>query len=559
MSVIKKMDNRLANMIAAGEVVDRPSSIVKELIENAIDAHATSINVEVYDVGMRKIVVSDNGSGMDFSDAHLAFERHATSKIDSEKDLNHIYTLGFRGEALAAIAAVSKVSLKTKMEDTKAIEVIYHGGHFIKDNETSSNTGTMITVEDLFYNTPARFKYIKSEIAERHAIIDIFDRLALANPKVRFKLFMDEKLIKQTYGKDDFNQLIDQIYGSKITKDMIKFEHKFQNIDIKGYLISPKTTRSRKKDISIFVNHRYIKNYKLIQAVVDGYHSFLMTGKYPIALIHLSMDPQLLDVNVHPQKYEVKFVNELILAFQIEHYIREALEKKTHSISDRYQEIKKVPQETYEVFHLDFEEIKEEQSNDDEKQEPKIPSFDYIGIFAGTYLLFQNHEGLFLVDQHAAQERIRYEHYFEKLGNPNSQIKQLLIPHELNVTSSDLEVVNQYIDEFKKYQFIIKDNQITGLPTWLREQEIDKAIEEMITQLSEKEMIDLKMLRDHLAKDISCKGSIKANHYINKQEVDVLMSDLRLCKNPYYCPHGRPTIIKLTHYDVERMFKRVVS
>ncbi|BCR35665.1 DNA mismatch repair endonuclease MutL [Mariniplasma anaerobium] len=559
MSVIKQMDNRLANMIAAGEVVDRPSSIVKELIENAIDAQAKEIIVEIYEVGMKKIIVSDNGSGMDFSDAHLAFERHATSKIASEKDLNHIYTLGFRGEALAAIAAVSKVSLKTKMEDSKAIEVIYHGGHFIKDNQTSLNTGTIITVEDLFYNTPARFKYIKSEQAERYAIIDIFDRLALANPKVRFKLFMDEKLVKQTYGKDDFFQLIDQIYGSKITNDMIKFDQKFQNIEIKGYLVSPKITRSRKKDISIFVNHRYIKNYKLIQAVVDGYHSFLMTNKYPIALIHLSMDPQLLDVNVHPQKYEVKFVNELILAFQIEHFIREALEKKTHTISDRYQEIKKVPQETYEVFHLDFEDVKEEDEHKDyDNKEAKIPSFDYIGIFAGTYLLFQNHEGLFLVDQHAAQERIRYEHYFERLGNPNSQIRQLLIPHDLNVTSSDLEVINQYIDQFKRYQFIIKDNQIIGLPTWLREQEIDKAIEEIISQLSEKETIDLKILRDHLAKDISCKGSIKANHHINKQEVDILMSDLRLCKNPYYCPHGRPTIIKLTHYDVERMFKRVI-
>jgi DNA mismatch repair protein MutL len=559
MSVIKQMDNRLANMIAAGEVVDRPSSIVKELIENAIDANSTEIDIEIYDVGMKKIIVSDNGSGMDFSDAHLAFERHATSKIGSEQDLSHINTLGFRGEALAAIAAVSKVSLKTKMENNKAIEVIYHGGHFVKDNQTSLNIGTCITVEDLFYNTPARFKYIKSEQAERYAIIDIFDRLALANPKVRFKLFMDDKLVKQTYGNEDFFQLIDQIYGSKITNDMIQFDQKFQNIEIKGYLISPKITRSRKKDISIFVNHRYIKNYKLIQAVVDGYHSFLMTNKYPIALIHLSMDPQLLDVNVHPQKYEVKFVNELIIAFQIEHYIREALEKKTHKISDRYQEIKKVPQETYEVFHLDFEEVKEDEKIQDyEKKEPKIPSFDYIGIFAGTYLLFQNHEGLFLVDQHAAQERIRYEHYFEKLGNPNSQIRQLLIPHDLNVTTSDLEIINNYIDQFKAYQFIIKDNQIIGLPTWLREQEIDKAIEEMISQLSEKESIDLKILRDHLAKDISCKGSIKANHHINKQEVDVLMSDLRLCKNPYYCPHGRPTIIKLTHYDVERMFKRVV-
>ncbi len=559
MAVIKRMDPRLANMIAAGEVVDRPSSIVKELTENAVDAHATSITIEIENVGMKKITVTDNGSGMDFSDAHLAFERHATSKIKNEHDLSHIKTLGFRGEALAAIQSVSKVSLKTKMKDQEGIEVIYHGGHFIEDKKTSMNDGTVVTVSDLFYNTPARFKYIKSEQAEKYAIIDIFDRLALANPKVRFKLLMDQKLIKETFGRDDFHQLIDQIYGAKITKDMVVFQKNFQNIDITGYLISPSITRSRKKDISIFVNHRYIKNYKLIQSVIDGYHGFLMTQKYPIALIHLSMDPQLLDVNVHPQKYEVKFVNELLIAYQIEHYIKETLENKTHHIPERYQDIKKVQQETYEVQHLDFQNLEEESSSKDyENATPKIPDFDFIGIFSGTYLLFQNKDGLFLVDQHAAQERIRYEHYFEKLGTPTTIQRQLLIPHELKLTSEDLEVINQYEDVFKSNQFVFSDQKIVGLPTWLREEEVEKAIEEMIAQLQENEKIDLKILRDHLAKDISCKGSIKANQHISRPEVTKLMTDLKTCKNPYTCPHGRPTIIKLTHYDIERMFKRVV-
>ena len=561
MALIKQMDSRLANMIAAGEVVDRPSSIVKELVENAIDAKATSITIEIENVGMNKITVTDNGTGMDFADAHLAFERHATSKIKSEYDLSHIYTLGFRGEALAAIQAVSKVSLKTKMEGQEGIEVIYHGGHFVEDKKATLNTGTVITVTDLFYNTPARFKYIKSEQAEKYAIIDIFDRLALANPDVRFKLLMDDKLLKETFGKHDFHQLIDQIYGSKMTKDMLVFNQTFQNIDITGYLISPKITRSRKKDISIFVNHRYIKNYKLIQSVIDGYHGFLMTHKYPIALIHLTMDPQLLDVNVHPQKYEVKFVNELLLAYQIEQYIRSTLEQKTHQIPERYAEIKKVKQETYEVQHLDFE-LNEadvnEQSEPLEISQQKIPSFDYIGIFSGTYLLFQNKDGLFLVDQHAAQERIRYEHYFEKLGSPSTHQRQLLMPYELDLTHSDLDILEQYQSVFKSFQFEIENQKIIGLPTWLREKEIDLAIEEIITQLEDQGRVDLKLLRDHLAKDISCKGSIKANQYISKQEVDQLIKDLRTCKNPYTCPHGRPTIIKLSHYDIERMFKRVV-
>ena len=558
MSVITKMDPRLANMIAAGEVVDRPSSIVKELVENAIDAQATSITIEIEDVGMKKITITDNGSGMDFSDAHLAFERHATSKIKNEHDLSHIHTLGFRGEALAAIQSVAKVSLKTKMKDQEGIEVIYHGGHFVEDRKTSINNGTVVTISDLFYNTPARFKYIKSEQAERYQIIDIFDRLALANPNIRFKLFFDQKLVKETFGNEDFNQLIDQVYGSKITKDMMVFKQTFQNIHITGYLISPSITRSRKKDISVFVNKRYIKNYKLIQAVIDGYHGFLMTQKYPIALIHLTMDPQLLDVNVHPQKYEVKFVNELLIAYQIEHFVKQTLEQKTHQIPERYQEIKKPVHESYEVQHLDFEMIEESTDKKENQMAPKIPEFDYIGIFSGTYLLFQNKDGLFLIDQHAAQERIRYEYYFEKLGTPNAQTKQLLIPHELNLTHKDLEVIKQYENEFKSHQFMFKNHEIIGLPTWIREQDIDKAIEEMIAQLDEHEKIDLKMLRDHLAKDISCKSSIKANQHISKQEVMKLISDLRQCKNPYTCPHGRPTIIKLTHYDVERMFKRVV-
>ncbi len=558
MSVITKMDPRLANMIAAGEVVDRPSSIVKELVENAIDAQATSITIEIEDVGMKKITITDNGSGMDFSDAHLAFERHATSKIKNEHDLSHIHTLGFRGEALAAIQSVAKVSLKTKMKDQEGIEVIYHGGHFVEDRKTSLNNGTVVTISDLFYNTPARFKYIKSEQAERYQIIDIFDRLALANPNIRFKLFFDQKLVKETFGNEDFNQLIDQVYGSKITKDMMVFKQTFQNIHITGYLISPSITRSRKKDISVFVNKRYIKNYKLIQAVIDGYHGFLMTQKYPIALIHLTMDPQLLDVNVHPQKYEVKFVNELLIAYQIEHFVKQTLEQKTHQIPERYQEIKKPVHESYEVQHLDFEMIEESTDKKENQMAPKIPEFDYIGIFSGTYLLFQNKDGLFLIDQHAAQERIRYEYYFEKLGTPNAQTKQLLIPHELNLTHKDLEVIKQYENEFKSHQFMFKNHEIIGLPTWIREQDIDKAIEEMIAQLDEHEKIDLKMLRDHLAKDISCKSSIKANQHISKQEVMKLISDLRQCKNPYTCPHGRPTIIKLTHYDVERMFKRVV-
>jgi len=569
MSNIKVMSPSLANMIAAGEVVDRPASVIKELVENAIDAQATHIKVEVFEMGMSKMIITDDGIGMDFLDAHLAFERHATSKIMDAHDLNHISTLGFRGEALAAIASVSKVLLKTRQKDTEGISVSYHGGKHIKDGKAALNQGTIIEISDLFYNTPARYKYIKSEMAERSAITDIFDRMALANPEIRMQLFMDDKLVKETYGQNDFYQLIDQVYGQKMTKDMAVFEEVIQKISIKGYLLSPQITRSRKKDISIFVNGRYIKNYALIQAVIEGYHSMIMVKRYPIALIHLNMDPSLLDVNVHPQKYEVKFVNESILAYHIETLIKQALKQKVHQIPENLAHIKRVQNsEQYHPQSLDFNtsNIQEptmhyqpiEQNQTTKNQ--KIPDMDFIGIFSGTYLLFQNHEGLYLIDQHAAQERIRYEHYVYALSHPNKTIKHLLIPYELQITPQDQLVIKKHSIAFEKEGFLFDQNgHLIGHPIWLLPQEIELAIEKIVTMLDTDKHIDLSKLRDHLAKDISCKGAIKANQRLNTAEVKALYQDLKKAQNPYTCPHGRPTVIKLSHYDIEKMFKRVVS
>jgi DNA mismatch repair protein MutL len=564
MSIIKLMDPKLANMIAAGEVVDRPASVLKELIENSIDAGSTEISVEVTDMGMKQMIVTDNGSGMDFLDAHLAFDRHATSKIKDESDLSHINTLGFRGEALAAIASVSKVTLKTRQENSEGIYVTYHGGHFIGDGSATLNRGTVVEVSDLFYNTPARFKYIKSEVSERFAIIDIFDRLALANPNIRMSLTIDGKITKKTFGNNDFYSLIDAIYGSKMTLGLTEFSETVQKIKITGYLLSPSISRSRKKDISIFVNGRYIRNYQLIQAVIDGYHSFMMVGKYPIALIHLEMDSSLLDVNVHPQKYEVKFVNESILSYHIENFVKNALQKKTHPIPENIKVIHKDEIETYTPQTMLFEDSHHEDFNTSFIERSldvsnKIPDMDYIGVFSGTYLLFQNEEGLYLMDQHAAAERIRYEHYFVSLAKPNPAVKNLLITKELSLTKEDKEVIQNHLNEFNSFGFSFnKDLELIALPVWLLDSEIEIAIEQMISMLTDKNKIDLAILRDTLAKDISCKGAIKANKALSLIEVQALLKKLKTCDNPYTCPHGRPTIIKLTHHDVERMFKRVL-
>ncbi|HRX44825.1 MAG TPA: DNA mismatch repair endonuclease MutL [Acholeplasmataceae bacterium] len=562
MPIIRQMDNRLANMIAAGEVVDRPASVIKELVENAIDAKANHIRVDVFDMGMTKMVVTDNGCGMDQEDAHLAFNRHATSKIKDEYDLSHIKTLGFRGEALAAISSVSKVTLKTRQENQEGFMVIYEGGHFISDGIASLNKGTVVEVKDLFFNTPARFKYIKSDLAEKNQIVDIFDRLALAHPDIRFELFMDNKKLKETFGQGDFHQLIDQIYGSRMTKGMLTFEKEVQKIKMKGYLLAPSISRSRKKDISIFVNGRYIKNYALVQSVIDGYHSFMMVGKYPIALIHIEIDPSLLDCNVHPQKYEVKFVNEMVLAYHIEGYVKEALLMSRHEIPETLSQIKKYEDKEQIVtpMQMDFQEMfLKEEPVFEPKQAPKIPDMSFIGIFSGTYLLFQNDEGLYLVDQHAAAERVRYEHYINVLNQPLKARRMMLFSYELKLKDSDFNLMKTHQKELSDVGFIFNDQfELIEVPTWLREEELDLAMEALVTMIEETNRIEIIKLRDALAKDISCKGAIKANKALSIVEVEHLMKELRSCENPYHCPHGRPTMIKLSHYDVERMFKRVV-
>lgn len=562
MSLIKILDPKLANMIAAGEVVDRPASVIKELIENSIDAKASSIKVDVFDMGMTSMIVTDDGIGMDLEDCHLAFQRHATSKIKQETDLSHIYTLGFRGEALAAISSVSKVSLSSRQKDAMGYEVVYHGGHLVEEKSTSMNIGTRIQVSELFYNTPARFKYIKSDLAEKQAIIDIFDRLALANPKIRLSLYMDKKLVKETYGNGDLYALMNQVYGSTITKDMTVIHETIQKMHVSCYLVSPQVNRSKRKDISIFVNGRYIKNYVLSQSVIDGYHSYLMVNRYPIACIYIEMDPQLIDVNVHPQKYEVKFVNESLLAYSLQMLIQKGLNKKSHPIVEPKATLVEEERVTYVQPSFTFEETSLTNSTNEEnrdKQKEKIPNMEYVGILAGTYLLFQNELGLYLMDQHAAMERIRYEHYYQRLSQPSKAVKSLIVSYQPSLTRHDFLLIAEYLTDLAKFGFHFNEKiELIKIPTWLRDDEIDLSLELMVQMLSEDKAIDLATLRDHLAKDMSCKSSIRANQRINRKEIDHLLYKLRLCENPYTCPHGRPTLIKLSHYDIEKMFKRVV-
>lgn len=333
MGIIKPLEEKIANMIAAGEVVEKPASIVKELVENAIDAKASVITVEILEFGMKLIKVTDDGVGMDKSDLKMAFYRHATSKIYSENDLLSIKSLGFRGEAIPAIASVSEMTIASRQKDKTGHEVVFEAGHFVTEGSASINEGTVVMVENLFYNTPARFKYMKSERAEILAITETFERLAITNPKIRMELIIDNKTIRKTLGQDDPYAIITSIYGPSLTSNLTSFIIEQQKIKIEFILLSHQYTRNHKRDINVFINNRYIQNYLLREAVIKGFGGKIMTGRYPIAIIKVFMDESLVDVNVHPQKLEVKMVNEYFLADLIERSIKDKLTEKTHIIS----------------------------------------------------------------------------------------------------------------------------------------------------------------------------------------------------------------------------------
>ena len=560
MKTIKQLPEKLANMIAAGEVVERPASIVKELIENSIDADAKEILIEIEEFGMRKIKVTDNGKGMSPEDLKMAFFRHATSKIESENDLRSIMSLGFRGEAIPAIASVSKVKMTSKEENNDGYEVLYEAGAFVSERTVSANRGTSVEVTQLFYNVPARLKYVKSERAELDQIILTVERLAMAYPEIRFTLIVDGKETRKTLGEPDPYSLISSLYGPQMTNNLMAFEVEKAKINIEFILLSHQYTRRHKRDINIFVNNRYIQNFLLKDAVVKGYSGKIMVNQYPIAIVKISLDEALVDVNVHPQKLEVKLVNEYFLADLIERSIKEKMQQVNPKIVNP-----KLPKK----FNLDDSNasyVQEEldlrfydEAKKDESQ-PKLPNLEYIGILGGTYLLFSNEEGLYLMDQHAAAERVRYELYYQKLGTPDKGVRELLIPMTPNISNLQIEALNTYKDKLEKYDFIIDDSgNLTGIPVWIYEDDVDGALNYLIDHFKKDHFeIDYSEFRDELAKSISCKGAIKANEYINREEVERLVEDLNKCMFPYTCPHGRPTIIQLTYYDIERLFKRVV-
>ena len=563
MSVIKRLDSVIANKIAAGEVIEKLANVVKELVENSIDALANQIDIELEESGMKSITVIDNGSGMDETDAVLAFERHATSKIASVNDLFRINSLGFRGEALPSIASISKVELTTSTGES-GIKVIYEDGKFIQKIPTSANIGTKITVTKLFYTTPARFKYLKSPQYELALIVSLVNKFALAYPGISFRLTNNKKLQFVSFGNNKIVDIIGNIYSKDIARSMMRFSGKTRDYDIHGFTSNPITNRSSSNYMHIFVNQRAISDARINNVIRECYDQLLPKNRFPITVLYIECDPSIIDVNIHPRKQEIKFSE-----------YQKLLDLIKLSISEKVSEtsIYQSPDSDYKQVKLSFNDTTETKSNQIETKlesinetkteyKPQFPEFEYIGQYSGTYLIFQNEEALYLLDQHAAAERIRYERYAKNMKERNNEAQVLLVPLSLDLSQDILIKLNDYIDELHKFGIDgeILDNtfSISKIPSWFFPGYELIYTEEVIMTLISENTLDKNIIIDDLSKSLACKHSLKANHYITKAEAQHLIDDLQKCEKPFTCPHGRPIIVNISIQQIERWFNRVI-
>lgn len=641
MGKIRKLDDQLSNLIAAGEVVERPASVVKELVENSIDANSTSIEIQLEEAGLSKIRIIDNGDGIAEEDCIVAFERHATSKIKDENDLFRIRTLGFRGEALPSIASVSELALITSTGDAPGTHIVIKGGDIIKQEKTASRKGTDITVQNLFFNTPARLKYMKTIHTELGNITDIVYRIAMSHPEVAIRLFHNGKKLLHTSGNGDVRQVLAAIYGMQVAKKLIPIQVESLDFTIKGYVTLPEVTRASRNYMSTIVNGRYVRNYVLMKAVQAGYHTLLPVGRYPIGFLSIEMDPMLVDVNVHPAKLEVRFSKEQELLQLIEETLQEAF-RKVQLIPDAVASTRKKEKDVSVQEQFKFEHTKKQEqklpeiilptgmTNKKEEQpkvdppvwnEPKqewkpqapvikeeqtwvppqpaqeemkydevlvdeaeyeleeievaeeieeiemngndLPPLYPIGQMHGTYILAQNDKGLYLIDQHAAQERINYEYFREKVGRVANEVQELLVPYRIDLSLNEYLRVEEQIEELKKVGLFLESfgHQsfiIRSHPAWFPKGQEVEIIEEMIQQVLKLKKVDVKKLREEAAIMMSCKASIKANQYLTHDQIFALLEELRTTTNPYTCPHGRPIVVHHSTYELEKMFKRVM-
>ncbi len=686
MGKIVLLDELTINQIAAGEVIERPASVVKELVENSIDAGATKIDIEVQNGGIKKIRIIDNGSGIKEDDLEFAFERHATSKIRAASDLETVKSMGFRGEALASIAAIANVELVTKTEeDDIGHKIVLEGGDVLEKTETGAQKGTNITVTNLFYNTPVRYKFLKKDYTELGYIEDAVTRIALANPNVAIKLKNENKVILQTTGNGDLNTLAYSLYGKETADCLLAVNYDYDDIKVTGVIGKPEIARSNKSYQMFFVNKRFIKDKTLTSSAEQAFKGLLPIGKFGFLILNLEMDTRKIDVNVHPTKLEIRFQEEQKVFKAVYHAIRDSLLKAdlvrnaetpiqeekpiisqtiTQVFIEENQPQKQEKEETEQnVNHVETglfsifkkkdsnEEIKQDNENvlaeifskksqehyeevipkyeeniDSEKEEkikpqeqlqkqtvvepdetntanttnfdfnemysktfgkvieepkkedaPKfenislfeeeetyesLPEYKYCGTVFSTYIIIEMNKEMYIIDQHAAHERIMYEKVKKNYyGNEEKDSQILLLPDIINLSHKEKSIVKENIDMFTKAGFMIEEFgentiRLIGVPTVCLELDTKELFLEILDAVNTVAITAIQEKEDKFIATVACKAAVKANHTLEAEEVKELMDKLLRLPNPFTCPHGRPTAIKMSKYDIERKFNR---
>jgi len=664
--IIRILDEHVANLIAAGEVVERPASVVKELVENAIDAGADNIRVYIEEGGLKLIRVIDNGKGMAAEDVPLAFQRHATSKVTDSRDLFHIRTLGFRGEALPSIASVARVECVTSPDRSGLGTLIaIEGGAVKRIEDARTAQGTDITVRDLFYHTPARLKYMKTVQTEFGHISDYMYRLALAHPGIAFSLWHQDKQVFCTPGGGDLQQTIAAIYGTATARAMLPVQAENADFAISGWIGKPELTRANRYGMTTIVNGRYVRSFPLQTAILQAYHTLLPINRYPLVVLQLTMDPSLVDVNVHPAKLEVRFSKERELMTFVEEELRKLLHRtnliprmqapqpkknviqeqlafyeagrtpsaqaganwpmearegpghaangcansKTSSTPGfappaasrpatapsrpaatppaareaqdapdadsrkpltRTPPVAKAPAQPQATARPEadvpasvWQPYVEVAETEPPGESRRLPQLRVIGQLHGTYIVAEDDSGLYLIDQHAAHERINYERFYRKFGQPVQASQELLVPITLEFTAAEAErlrdraalfaQIGVYLEPFGGNTFIIR-----SVPEWMPKGEERELLLEMVELVLQDKSLDIARLREKSAILAACKASLKANDHLSREEIESLLRQLGECASPFTCPHGRPIIVSFSSYELEKMFKRVM-
>lgn len=621
MTTIRILPEILSNQIAAGEVVERPSSVVKELVENSIDAKATSITIEVVKGGKSLIRVSDNGTGLSRDDALLSIERYATSKIFTKDDLFSISTMGFRGEALPSIASVSKFSIVTRTKDSDiGTKIFIAGGKMLDVSDAGAPVGTMVEVKHLFFNTPARKKFLKTDNTEISHIADAVSGMALGNPHIQFRLFFNNKLQKVFSSADDLFQRSVRILGKDVADKLYELEFSDSLVRIHGYCSNPMITRSTSSKIFLFVNNRLVYDRGLISAIFRGYKGRIMKGKYPLGVFFVDLDFDQVDVNVHPSKKEIKFFNSQAVYHAMSETIAKAFYQAQQdmasysktNISDK-KDIEKPSEKSseksidkFEFYDESFssgEPAKIEQSTMDwpgaksepvdiYAQEPELQqvvqpqtrnrqsivsqspllksqpspllSYKIIGQIMGTYIITETEDGLVLIDQHAAHERIVYEKLKQRHQSLKVQSQSLIVPETLELNFKEADLLSEILDDLKSFGMIIEPFGrttfvIKAVPSIIDEKEIKPVIIEILEAvLINKDSSSKELWLENCLILMACHSAIRANLNLNQAEMEQLLIDLEKCDNPRHCPHGRPIMIVWNKNAIEKLFKRIV-